>query len=309
MLFVIILILLLLFVLILFAISFKIFKSSCDRNDKSIFEIFKKRGINFENRIVKPNIEWLKEQDIKDVYIKSRDGLKLHGVFLPASNAYRTIICVHGYRGKYYTDFSAIIKYLNANHSNVLLIEQRCHGESEGRYITYGAKEKYDVVDWVNYTMNKLDDKNPIYLYGISMGCSTSLLSLNCDMPGRVRGVIADCGYTSMKDQLTYVANKWYNVPAFPIVNIINLFCNLLANFDMKDTDTTTALKENITPIMFIHGEEDTFVIPENARQNYAKTCGPKEMVWVKGADHGEAVIANPELYHNRLEYFFDTYK
>ena len=305
----IVLILLLVIFIVLLIVSFKIFKSACDSSDKSIYNLFKKHGINFENIIIKPNIQWLSEQDIKDVYIKSRDGLKLHGVFLPASNAYRTIICVHAYRGRYNTDFSAIIKYLNANHSNVLLIEQRAHGDSEGKYITYGAKEKYDVADWVNYVITKLDDKNPIYIYGLSMGCTTSLFSLGCNMNMRVKGVIADCGYMSMRDVISYLAKEWYKVPAFGLVTLVNLWCNLIAHFDMSETDTKKALKDNNIPILFVHGEEDTFVPGEHARQNYARTNGPKELVWVKGAGHAESIIKDPELYHAKLEYFFNTYK
>lgn len=309
MLFLIIFLLLIIILIVLLVVSYKFFNVACSRDDHSIFDMLKKKNMDFSSIIIRPNVEWLKEQDIQDVYIKSRDGLKLHGVFLPAKNAYRTIICVHAYRGSYATDFSAIIKYLNANHSNVLLIEQRCHGESEGKYITFGAKEKYDVVEWVNYTISKLDDKNPIYLYGLSMGCTTSLLALGCNINSRVKGVIADCGYTSMKDSMESIIKNWYGLPTFPLINFLDMYCNLIGHFSMSETDTKKALKNNEIPILFIHGEDDDFVSGENARQNYARTNGPKEIVWVAGAKHAESIIKNPDLYHDKLEYFFNTYK
>ena len=141
------------------------------------------------------------------------------------------------------------------------------------------------------------------------MGCTTALLSLGCNINHRVKGVIADCGYSSMKDVMEQLSSTWYKVPSFPIVGIVDLYCKMFAGFSMSETDTTSALKENTIPILFIHGEEDTFVPCEQARTNYARTQGPKELVWIKGAHHAESIITDPELYHAKLEYFFNTYK
>ena len=244
-----------------------------------------------------------------DLYAFSYDGLKLHGVFLPASNPYRTVICVHGYRGQYERDFSAIIRYFNANHSNVLLIEQRCHGESEGEIITFGAKESEDLNLWINYVTNRLDDKNPIYLYGISMGASTCLLTLKNKLIHQVKGVIADCGYTSMEYVCSHLCRSWYHLPAFLFMYFIKMYCSVFGGFDMDSTNVVTALKDNEIPILYIHGDADTFVVPENTRINYSATTSPKDIVWVEGANHGECIFKNPTLYHDKLEYFFNTYR
>lgn len=309
MLFLIIFLMLIVFLIVMLFAGYKFFNISCKKSNQSINKAYSDNNVSVEDRTVDVNVEWLKEQDYKDVYIKSDDGLKLHGIYLNAPNAYRTVICVHGYRGSFAADFSAIIRYLYNNHSNILMVEQRCHGESEGNYITFGAKEKNDVSRWVDYVANKLDDKHPIYLYGISMGATSVLLSLENHVSFLLKGVIADCGYSSMKTECRYICEKWYHLPAYPLIYFVNLYCNLIAKFDMSETSTKKALTKNELPILFIHGDKDTFVVPENSRVNYSRTKGPKELVWIKDANHAESIFKNPELYHAKLEYFFNTYK
>ncbi len=296
-------------IILLLMLSYKMYKAACKRSDTTVLKSKEMKTILNDDRVVTANIDWLKVQDIKDINIKSNDGLKLHGVFLPASNPYRTVICVHGYRGQYERDFSAIIRYFNANHSNVLLIEQRCHGESEGEIITFGAKESEDLNLWINYVTTRLDDKNPIYLYGISMGASTCLLTLKNKLIHQVKGVIADCGYTSMEYVCSHLCRSWYHLPAFLFMYFIKMYCSVFGGFDMDSTNVVTALKDNEIPILYIHGDADTFVVPENTRINYSATTAPKDIVWIEGANHGECIFKNPTLYHDKLEYFFNTYR
>ena len=309
MLFIIIFLFLVFLISSLFIIGYNTYASAVKKDNKSSKKSFEKSGLSGESRLVQVNIDWFKEQDIKDLTIQSSDGLKLHGVYLAAKNPYRTVICVHGYRSDAMTDFSSMIKYFNLNHSNILLIDQRCHGESEGDYITFGAKESDDLKLWINTVISRIDDKLPIYLYGISMGSTTSLLTLKNKLPFQVKGVIADCGYSSMKDELSYLLSRYMHIPAFSIMGIINMFCTMSAHFSMSDTEVKEALKDNHIPILYIHGEDDKFVLPENTRQNYANTNSNKDILWVKGATHGDSCIKDPTLYRARLEHFFNTYK
>ncbi len=294
---------------IILFVSYNFFSTSCVRKNKKFVALFEKIGMDSKSRVVMPNVEWYKEQKVNDYYITSKDGLKLHASFLPAPNAVRTVICVHGYRGNAKYDFSAIIRYLNSSRSNVLLIDQRASGASEGEFITFGAKEKEDLVQWVDYTAKYIDVKNPLYLYGISMGATTTLLSLESEMNVRLCGAIADCGFTSMKDECKFLLKNLYGLPVFPFINLLNVFCNMFAKFDISETDTTKSLEKNKIPVLFIHGENDSFVIPENTRINYSRTNAPKDLVWIKNANHAESILKDPELYHTKLEYFFNTYK
>ena len=91
---------------------------------------------------------WCIGQQMQDCYITSRDGLKLHAYYLPAENARRFVILCHGYKGSGFGDFAYTARFLHENHCSLLFIDQRCCGESEGEYITFGALEQYDVQRW-----------------------------------------------------------------------------------------------------------------------------------------------------------------
>ena len=143
--------------------------------------------------------EWLKEhqeQELKE--IKSKDGLTLRAAYIPREDAKGTIICMHGYHSTNNIEFVPEVRFLWNLGYNVLLPWQRSHGKSEGRYITYGVKERHDLKRWILYTNRHLGAKNKdIFLCGISMGCATTLMAAGLDLPDNVKGIIADCGFTS----------------------------------------------------------------------------------------------------------------
>ena len=123
--------------------------------------------------------EWLKEhqeQELKE--IKSKDGLTLRAAYIPREDAKGTIICMHGYHSTNNIEFVPEVRFLWNLGYNILLPWQRSHGKSEGRYITYGVKERHDLKRWILYTNRHLGAKNKdIFLCGISMGCATTLMA------------------------------------------------------------------------------------------------------------------------------------
>ena len=123
--------------------------------------------------------EWLKEhqeQELKE--IRSKDGLTLRAAYIPRENAKGTIICMHGYHSTNDIEFVPEVRFLWNLGYSILLPWQRSHGKSEGRYITYGVKERHDLKRWILYTNRHLAAKNKdIFLCGISMGCATTLMA------------------------------------------------------------------------------------------------------------------------------------
>ena len=252
---------------------------------------------------------WCEAQPMQDWYIRSAEGLKLHASYFPAENPKRFIVMCHGYRGSRFGSVAAAAKYLHENGNSLLFIDQRCNGESEGKYITYGAKEQYDVLEWIGRLMEENRDGLPVYLYGQSMGATTVLLAAGHSLPDQVRGIIADCGFHSMKQQLRDIASGWFHLHWIELFLMrVDLFCRLLAGFAMKETDTTVALGKNKRPVLFFHGEDDTYVWPENTQMNYRLCKANKELVLVPGARHLCCYYTNPELYKEKLNEFFERY-
>ena len=150
-------------------------------------------------------------------------------------------------------------KYLHEHQCNLLFMEQRCCGDSEGKYITFGAMEQWDVQQWAIYVSERNKEKLPVYLYGQSMGASAVLMASGHTLPPEVKGLIADCGFHSMEGQMQDMAANWFHLPHIPLLLMeMDWFCSLLAGFHMKDADTTEAMKKNTRPVLFFHGEKDT---------------------------------------------------
>lgn len=252
---------------------------------------------------------WCMQQRMQDCYMKSRDGLMLHAHYLPAEKAERFVLLSHGYKGSGFGDFAYTAKFLHENHCNLLFIDQRCCGKSQGEYITFGAMEQYDIQRWAYFIARRNNKNLPIYLYGESMGAASVLMASGHKLPEEVRGLIADCAFSSMKGQIKGMAANWFHLRWVGLMLFrLDLFCKLLAGFRMREADTTTAMKTNKRPILFFHGAEDTYVNPRNSRYNYLICEASKELIVVPGARHLCSAYVEPELYRHKLLEFFTKY-
>ena len=252
---------------------------------------------------------WCRQQNKENCYIRSKDGLLLHGYYLPAARAERYVLLCHGYKGSGFGDFAYTARFLHENGCSLLFMDQRCCGLSEGKYITFGAKEQEDVRQWAYYIARRDKKKLPIYLYGESMGAASVLMASGYKLPKEVKGLVADCGFHSMKEQLQDIAANWFRLNRVELLLFrLDLFCRLLGGFRMKDADTTEAMRTNQRPVLFFHGGKDTYVDPKNSRHNYALCRAPKELVIIPEARHLCSPYADPELYRRKLMEFFAKY-
>lgn len=252
---------------------------------------------------------WCEMQNMQDCYIKSADGLTLHGSFLPAEKPRRILLLSHGYRGSGFGNFGVTAEFLHENNCSLLFIDQRCCGESGGKYITFGAREQYDVQKWAYYLSERNRDRLPIYLYGKSMGATAVLMAAGHSLPREVKGLIADCGFRSMKGQIQDMAAGWFHLKWVGLLLLrLEIYCRLFAGFRICEADTADALRKNRRPILFFHGLEDTFVTPGNSKVNFNLCRSPRELVMVPGARHLCSAYAAPELYRKKLLRFFERY-
>ena len=164
------------------------------------------------------------EMPFERIEIKSFDGLKLCGKYFAAENARATLVLMHGYHSSAGIDFGCAVPFLlHDMHFNLLFAEQRTHGESEGEYITFGVKERYDCRDWAIYAAKKAQDL-PILLYGLSMGAATVLMASGLDLPQQVAGIIADCGFTTPRAIFRHVLVHELRLPVFPLLPMVAFF-------------------------------------------------------------------------------------
>lgn len=240
--------------------------------------------------------EWLLAHGAQDVYTTSHDGLKLHASWVPAENARGTMILVHGYQSCVLTDFAVAFDMYHQMGMNLLLPSQRSHGKSEGKYITFGVLESRDMQQWVQFHNANFGEK-PVILSGLSMGASTVMFMADEPLPENVKGILADCGFSSPKEIIGKVFRQVAHLPAWPFLWATELFARVFGKFSLSGKDSRRTLAQNIRPILLVHGTDDDFVPCEMTRQGYAACNGDKKLLLVEGATHGISFLRAREKY------------
>ena len=246
---------------------------------------------------------WLTEHDAQNVYITSGDGLKLHARWVPAVNPRGTVIFAHGYRSSPLLDFGLALSFYYAHGLNILLPDQRAHGKSEGRIITFGVMESNDMESWISYH-NKQFGALPVLLSGLSMGASTMLYLADRDLSANVKGIIADCGFTSPHEILASVFRDVIHLWATPTIYVTELCARCFGHFSLWQRDTRNSLASARIPVLMVHGKADDFVPCEMTIQGYQACTGPKQMFLVDGAEHGVSFLVETERYTQLIETF-----
>lgn len=289
-------------VLVLFYLlaSFFLWRIACSRNDAMERDFERVLGTfvyrDFRDRILAAR-DWLQAQETEDVTVTSYDGLKLAATFLPCENARGTLLLFHGWRGGPVADFGYSLKLYHSLGLNILLVHERAQGKSEGKYMTFGVRERKDVHTWVQWHTARFGRDVPMLLAGISMGASIVLMACGEPFEGNVRGVVADCGFTSPKEILTAVAHE-IRLPAWLFVPSVSLLIRCFSGFRPDEYSTLTAMEKTTLPVLFAHGEADSFVPCEMTMRNYAACASAdKTLLLVPGAKHGQSFPVAPERY------------
>ena len=252
---------------------------------------------------IQNSIKWLKDHDSQDHYIQSADGLKLHALWIPAPNAKGTVLLAHGYRSTMLVDFGMVFDVYHNMNMNLLIPYQRSHGESEGKYITFGVKESQDMKLWIDYCQNTLHGGQMI-ISGLSMGASTMMYLADQPLPDCVKGMIVDCGFTSPAAILSKVYTSVTHLPAIPTIWITDLFARVFAGFSIYEKDSRKTLSQSRLPILMVHGMEDDFVPSYMTNQGYDACASEKKLFLVEGAGHGTSYLKQPERYREIIYMF-----
>ena len=251
---------------------------------------------------------WFRAQKPEELTIRSRDGLKLCGSYLEAPDAKACMLLCHGYRSRGGLDFALVLRTLYEHGCSVLVIDQRAHGRSEGKYIAYGVLERYDCQQWAWFLHAKLGGRVPIFLEGMSMGASTVMMAAELALPPSVVGIIADCGYNSPWEELRHCIKYRYHLPVFPVLPLTELMCRLVAGYSLKGASAAASLANSPLPLLIIHGMDDDFVTATMTAENYAAAAGEKRQILVPGARHALSYLVDRERLEKELMDFIDSH-
>lgn len=248
--------------------------------------------------------EWLAEQPQEEIWVTSDDGLKLFGRFIPCNDSMKTVICFHGYTSEGLNDYSTLARFYLDNGFNLLIVDERAHGRSEGTYIGFGCLDRHDAKVWIDYVVERLGENCSILLHGDSMGAATVLMTTGLKLPKQVKAAVSDCAFTSAWDVFCAVLKNMYHLPSFPIMQIANQMVKKKAGYELDECNARREVKNAEIPILFIHGKCDTFVPCSMVYELYDACRTEKKLVVIDGAGHVESCYKNPEKYEEAIRSF-----
>jgi len=308
--FLVILAIILLIEITIFIISFLIFKKAFsykyipnDTNRKYLTSPDKKQVLIYDSN-------WIKSKPFEIISIKSNDNLNLYAHYLKKENSHKYILSIHGYHGNY-QELSIPCKYLYEQKGfNLIMIEQRCHALSQGKYITFGIKECEDVLLWINKIL-EIDNQAKICLFGCSMGASTIFNTIGFNLPSNVCCCITDSPYSSLKEELNYLFEQKSKLKLLnKLIYLHILLLSKIHHFNLNKYDTHKQLNNSKTPILLIHGDQDNFVPFYMLDINYknANNSTYKQKEIFPNAWHCMEFIINYDRYIKIITDFIDKF-
>jgi len=255
-----------------------------------------------------------------EVLFPSRDGLTLHGWFIPApgvtafsvedqdwaSGSKGTIVLCHGRFGSKDPDLK-YVPWLSDAGYNCFLFDFRGHGRSEGNYTSFGYHERKDLVGALDFLRSK--NISMVGVMGFSLGGAVAITT--AAQRTEITAVVADGAFVELRSALVRGA-KERGLPSWLLRSLGSLILWLAGKRVGADLEESEPLRwvGDMAPraLLIIHGEDDPYVSVEDARCLYERAGEPKELWIAQGAGHRRVDEVYPDEYRDRVVDFFDRY-
>lgn len=239
------------------------------------------------------------------------EGLKLKGEYVSnETTTDKTVIVIHGFRVNRTIMYRYSDEFLKMGY-NVLTVDDRAHGKSEGKYIGYGYKDKDDIQKWIDYLIEQ-NPKTEIAIYGASMGGATVAELSGESLQTNVKALIEDSGYSSINKEVEYQAGQQYaflKPVAKPLVYLVSLWSKMLAGYSYSDGNALNQVKKNKLPMFFMHGGQDDFVPTKMVYELYNADPDDRKDLWIAGkSKHVDSLADYPEEWFSQVKGFLDKY-
>ncbi len=250
-------------------------------------------------------IEYLEQWGYETVSILNFQGKHLIGYYFKAKHPTDTIaLCFHGFRNTAFNEFLYHTRmYLEHFGFDVLIVDNKAHGASDGTRIGFSWNDRRDCIQWCHWIADNMGPDKKVLLQGISMGAATVLSAAGepyC--PSNVRWIVSDCSFSTLKEELLHVMHKSVWLPTFPFYYILSLYCRIFNGFWVKVVDVRRQVSNIKVPVLFIHGGADKFVPTRMAFSLYEACNSPKDIIIVDGAQHGQSYLLGSVKYIAGIE-------
>lgn len=249
-------------------------------------------------------VDALNNEPYEAVSVKSFDGLTLRGRLYIYDETAPIELTFNGYRTNGIHDCGGVFQISRHFGHNMLVVDQRATGESDGNVISFGINERYDVVAWAQFIADRYPQMK-IVLVGCSLGAATVLMASELKMPTNVVGIVADSAYTSPKAIIKKVIKEMKMSPTI-MYPFVKLSAKLLGHFNLDASSAIQAVQKTKLPILIIHGESDRYVPCYMAHQNFtACKSSIKMLLTVPKAPHDISLLVDWDKYQGTVEKFF----
>ena len=123
-----------------------------------------------------------------------------------------------------------------------------------------------------------------------------------------VKCFVEDCGYTSVWDEFSHELKASFHLPPFPLMYTTSWLCEKKYGWNFKEASSLKQVAKSQLPMLFIHGDKDTYVPTWMAYSLYEAKPEPKELWIVPGAAHAVSYKENKQEYTDRVRAFVGRY-
>ncbi len=263
-------------------------------------------------------VEWYRERtsvlhpsDLRlpyeDFVLKTKEGFDLRGWIIPVNSHPRgTVVILHGVSESKIAGLP-MANELHSRGYNVVLYDSRCHGESGGRYCTYGYHEKFDAQRVLDYIFKRKGlHVGKVGLFGWSMGAAVALQVAAID--ARVAAVVAESGFATLRTVFDDYQKRMIKLPWHYLRNIVIKRSEYLAHFKANNVAPVEAVRHVRVPVFLLHGTEDNLIKYNYSEKVYNAANEPKELWLVPGARHHDMMEVGGEEYTRRITEFFERH-
>lgn len=241
----------------------------------------------------------------EDISISTPDGVRLSCWLVAPKKARGTVIYLHGV-GDCKIGGVEMSAFLCEHGYNVFLYDSRHHGDSGGKYCTYGFFEKHDVSSVLDYLQQRRDlNVGKVGLFGTSMGAAVAIQAAALDM--RISAVVSEASFTTLRSIAVDYQRRLIKLPWHFLRNVALARSQKVAGFKARLVSPIEDVKRLHCPILFVHGLQDTFIDVQYSKELYQAAPDPKQLLLIEEADHNNVWTVGGERYRTSLLSFLES--
>lgn len=197
------------------------------------------------------------------IQVRSDDGTALAGRMIPGTKRLRPwVLMLHDFGGSW-RDSLAFSRIYAAHDCNIMLVDMRAHGESEGEWTGSGWLDRRDVIAWCSWIIARTGEGTQIIIHGIGMGATAALFAAEeKDFPIQVRAIVSDSAYTDTWNATALRFGKGFAKPQ-PMLDLYRIILKKSkGGYDLSIGNILPSMQSISTPLFIMHGEKDACTPP-----------------------------------------------